>query len=281
MRPLRRRNLGHAAEQSLRWTRAHEHEAVATKDNKGSAAAQPSLPLRRLQRKRLRVAAPARGARAPPGAQRTSRCLRRADGRAEVHQRLREIARALDRHEAFGKPPNVLLGGGQFVFNRVKPCHHPFHIAVDRRNPGIERDRRDRRGGIGPDAGQVGERRLALWKRSTVMRDHRLGAGMQMPRARVIAEPGPQLEHVLERGCRERAHVRPARGKAREIRRDRLRRGLLQHDLGEPNPIRVGPLARHGAPRQRATVAVVPGQEIGRARMARRCGALSSDGPNC
>src|SRR5262249_44281589 len=130
-----------------------------------------------------------------------------------------------------------------------------------------------------------GERRLALWKVSAMALDHGLGAGVQMSRARIIAEPGPELEHVLERRRRERAHARPARGKTREIGYDRLGRGLLQHDLGEPDAIGVGPVAGQCAPGKLAAVAVVPSQEIGaeisavRARRLRR--TLSPLHPNC
>src|SRR6516165_3346606 len=92
MRPLRGWHLGHAAEQSRRWARAHKHEAVAANDHERRAAAQPSFFLRRLERKRLGIAAPARGARAHPWTQRAGRLLRRADGRAEVHDCLRKIA---------------------------------------------------------------------------------------------------------------------------------------------------------------------------------------------
>src|SRR2546425_4091756 len=75
VRPLRRRNLGHAAEQPPWWARAQEHEAVAAKHDERRAAAQPPLLLRRLHRKRLGVAARSRGARAPPGTQHTGRRL--------------------------------------------------------------------------------------------------------------------------------------------------------------------------------------------------------------
>ena len=196
-----------------------------------------------------------------------------------------EIAGAFGRHETRGEPPNLGLGRGQFGGDGVEPRHHPLHVAVDRRGRRVKRDRRDRRRRVGADAGQRGERRLALWKVSAMALDYGLGAGVQMPRARVIAEPGPELEHVLERRRRERAHARPARGKAREIGYDRLGRGLLQHDLGEPDAIGVGPFTGQRAPGKLAAMAVVPGQEIGaeisadRARRLRR--ALSPLHPNC
>ena len=46
-------------------------------------------------------------------------------------------------------------------------------------------------------------------------------------------------------------------------RLDRRDRRLLQHDLGQPDPIGIGGLAGPGAPRQVAPVAVVPGEKIG------------------
>ena len=102
--------------------------------------------------------------------------------------------------------------------------------------------------------------------------DHRLGAGMQISRARVIAEPGPQPEHLLERRRGQRPHVRPARGEAGEIGRDRLHGGLLQHDLGEPHAIRDRASRRRHPPRQRAAMAVVPGEQVaagsGRSRLS-------------
>ena len=103
-------------------------------------------------------------------------------------------------------------------------------------------------------------------KAAAVPLDHGFRAGVQIARARVVAEPGPGFEHVFERRARKTSHVRPAREKARVIRRDRLHRGLLQHDLGEPDAIGIGPLAGRRAPRQMPAMAVVPGEQCGRIR---------------
>ena len=96
--------------------------------------------------------------------------------------------------------------------------------------------------------------------------NHRLGAGMQISRPRVVAQAGPEPEHLVERRQRECAHSGPTRGEAREIRSNSLDRGLLQHDLGEPHAIRIGPLAGQCAPRKHTAVPVVPPQE-GRRRV--------------
>ena len=115
----------------------------------------------------------------------------------------------------------------------------------------VERDRRDRGRRVGADAGERAQRLLGAGKSSAVLLDHGLGAGMQVAGARVVAEPGPELEHVVERRGGKLRDRRKAREEARIIRSDRLHGGLLQHDLGEPDPIGIGALAV----RARATAA--------------------------
>ncbi len=222
------------------------------------------FPLRRLARKRLRIAAQPRRAIRHPGAERAGRLHRRADGGAEVHQRLREIAGARVGHERMRQPLNLRLGRRQFLLDREQPRHHPLDIAVDRHRAGIEGDRRNRRRGVAPDAGQRDQLSLGAGKAAAFR--HRDRAGMQVARPRVVAEPGPEPQHVVERRRRERIDIRPAREEAREIRPDRFHGGLLEHDLGEPHAIRVDRLARLRAPRQHAAMAVVPGQQVARLR---------------
>ena len=59
-------------------------------------------------------------------------------------------------------------------------------------------------------------------------------------------------------------HRRPARQKLGVIRRDRLYRGLLQHDLRQPHPVRVRRLAARLPATAARGMAVVPGQQISR-----------------
>ena len=158
------------------------------------------------------------------------------------------------------------LGRRQRFFDREQPCHHALDIAVHRHRRQIEGDRGDRRGGVVADARQRTQRRQIGWKLSAMVLHDRAGASVQITRPRVIAEPGPDPQHVIEAGCGERGHARPALNKAREIRRDRLDRGLLQHDLGQPDPIGIGPRTFARPPRQNPPMAVVPGEQIGRVR---------------
>jgi len=92
MRPLRGRHLGHAAEQPLGRTRAHQHHAVAAHQHEGRAAAEFSFALRCLDGKTLSVAAGTRGAGVHPGAEHASRLLRRAHGGTEIHQGLPNVS---------------------------------------------------------------------------------------------------------------------------------------------------------------------------------------------
>ena len=97
-------------------------------------------------------------------------------------------------------------------------------------------------------------------------------AGVHVPGARVIAETRPEAQHIIETGGREPVDRRPPREKARIVGADGLDRGLLQHDLGKPDAVGIGPFAAQRAPwlqapRQYAGVPVVPGEQIsGRGR---------------
>ena len=81
---------------------------------------------------------------------------------------------------------------------------------------------------------------------------------MEIARAGIIAEPGPHPQHVILRGAAERGDIWPARQKLQEIRPDGFDAGLLQHDFGQPDPVRIGPLARRRAPRQPTPMPVIP-----------------------
>ena len=112
-----------------------------------------------------------------------------------------------------------------------------------------------------------------------MLQHHHHGAGMQVARPRIIAKPGPHAQDIVERGARQRPDVGPARDELLEVGPDRLDPGLLQHDLGKPDPVRVGQLAGRRPPRQLAPVPVVPGEQVcgavaashGGERLASRC----------
>ena len=65
------------------------------------------------------------------------------------------------------------------------------------------------------------------------------GAAMQVARAAVVAEPAPGGQHVVERRRGERAHVGKSRQEALVVAEHRRHLGLLQHDLGQPDAVRI------------------------------------------
>src|SRR5262249_53541468 len=87
--------------------------------------------------------------------------------------------------------------------------------------------------------------------------------------AGVIPKPRPFAQHVLARRGGERLGCRPQIQEPREVRLHRSRHGLLQHYLGQPDFVWVGPPFAP-APGQIAAIAVVPGEQ----RPARLCGRL-------
>src|SRR5580704_4227864 len=97
-------------------------------------------------------------------------------------------------------------------------------------------------------------------------------------RAAVVAETAPELENALDRRHREAGHVGKGGQKALVVRNDRRDLRLLQHDLREPDPIRV---ARVLPGQVTPAVRLLPGNEARCERMrqeayrpARRCRAF-------
>src|SRR5262249_2612795 len=75
---------------------------------------------------------------------------------------------------------------------------------------------------------------------------------------RVVAKPSPLGEHLLELGPCQCHNAGPPGEEARIIGDHRSDRGLLQHDLGKPNGVRVGLPACRRTPWQLAPLAVAP-----------------------
>src|SRR5579872_6709380 len=92
-KPVRARHLRHAAEQALLGARAHQ-KVIATGDDKGRAPAKLAGFSWRFARKTFLIATSARDAAFVQGTERASRLSRRTDGRPQIHQRLRTVARA-------------------------------------------------------------------------------------------------------------------------------------------------------------------------------------------
>ena len=188
---------------------------------------------------------------------------RRADRGAQIEQRLGEVRRpGLRRRittEAAPRAAQPRSGLWQLLADCEQPRHHALDIAVHRHPRHTERDRADRSGGVVADPRQRAQSGRIAWERAR--RDHGAGAGVQVAGASIVAKARPGGEHILQRRDGERRDGGEA-GYEPFIVRDRRRNGgLLQHDLAEPDMVRIGDLARCRAPGQRPPMAVIPGEQ--------------------
>ena len=190
----------------------------------------------------------------------TAGAARGADGRAQVHHRLREIAGTRVGRDRVGCRAQFGHCSGERPFNREQPRHHARDIGIDHDRAFPKGDRGDRGGGVRADAGEFAQARFG--RGEAAARDHGTRAGMEIARAGVVTKPRPG-RHQIGLGCRrQRLDARPARDEFGEARRDRGDGGLLEHDLGQPHAVGVGRVtARRGAPRQRARVPIVPSEQ--------------------
>ena len=153
-------------------------------------------------------------------------------------------------------PPGAAAGSPPASGRRRarEPRRHPLDVAVQHRHRLAEGDRGDRRRGVVADPGEP--RQPCRVGRKASAGDpppppHGAGAPAGSSRGRTTAPAPPRA--APPPGPRPRE----ARQEALVVGEDGLDPGLLEHDLGEPDPVRVAcPAARAGPP-----VAVVPGEE--------------------
>ena len=242
---LQRRQLPQPAEQPL-GPAPHEHELAGVLDPDQRAGQQRQLALLLAPRDHGELVLPA-GARSlamhGDRADQATRRGRRAQRRAELHEALVEIARrgglGQRLHQRAGALPQRLHPRGRLdvVLDREHPREHPRDVAVDQRRALIERDRRDRARRVRADPGYPAElgrtpRQLAAPRLPNGAR-----AGPQVPRPRVVAEPAPGSEHVVERCGGEHRNRRKLRHPALPVRDHRRHPRLLQHDLADPDRV--------------------------------------------
>ena len=183
-----------------------------------------------------------RAARAREWTHQAARRGRGADRRAELHEALVQIARRevlrQGRHELASRLPDRAHADRRLdvVLDRERAREHARHVAIDERCALAERDRGDRASRVGSDPGHAAQ--LARARRKA--RPDRLGPGVQIARARVVAEAGPRGEHVVERRRRERLDRRESPHPALPVRDHGRDPRLLQHDLADPDRVGIG-----------------------------------------
>ncbi len=255
---LDHRRLPESAEEAV-LAALREEDARAGREDRGD---HPHLGHRALLRDDGQlVDAPgrARSARAGDRAGVAARRARGADRRAELHQGLVEASRAGEREHPSRRLPEE-LPGRTGVDRRVDPLdagEDARDVAVDQRLGKIEREARDRAGGVGPDAVERAKRVGVRGELAAEALDDLARSQVERPRAPVVAEPAPHREHVVDARLGEAPRRRKSRHEALEIGDHRLDPGLLEHDLADPDGVRMA----RPTPRQIAGNAAEPGDE--------------------
>ena len=108
--------------------------------------------------------------------------------------------------------------------------------------------------------------------RKTAASRHLPGAGDEVARPGIVAEPRPLAQHLFVGSGRQGLDRRPAFDEAAEARRHGRDRGLLQHHLAQPDDVGVGRrAARRASPRKRAGVGIIMSKQP----LAARCSSDS------
>lgn len=174
--------------------------------------------------------------------------------RAQVHEPLVEVAGRLAGDGFLGQPPQL---GLRLAGHAVDARQDAPHVAVDDGQPQAEGDRAD------------GARRVAphAWELQDLLEGAREAAGVaggdvarrrvQVARPRVVTEPGPQREDVVEGRLGQRIHRRKARHPAVPVGGHGLEPRLLRHHLADPDGVGVARLA----PRQGSPVTAIESQD--------------------
>ncbi len=247
LRDLQGRQLPQPTEQPLGGA-AHDHDLVAARDPQERAGEHRQLArllAHRHHRELVLTTRRVRGAQLRERADEAARLGWRAHGGAELHQALVEIAgrrylRQRGHQLACPRPQRLSSGGALDVgLDREHAAEHPGDVAIDERRALAVRDRCDRARGVGPDARHLAQLGGAAGQGAAPRGAHLLSAAMQIARARVIAEACPRREDVVERCAGEGVHRREPRHPALPVRDHGGDAGLLQHDLADPDRIRV------------------------------------------
>src|ERR1035438_3076326 len=184
-----------------------------------------------------------------------------ADGFPREYEAIRALAGVGDYTAAaiasiaFGLPRAVVDGNVMRVVARLQARHHAHHIAIHHRTRQAESDARDGRGGVIAHACERADG--LIFARKPVRVRYLLGRAPQVASARVISQAAPQRQHFIFGGRRQGPRGGKALQEALVVRDGRLRPGLLQHDLRNPDAVGV----RSAPPRQIAMAFPVPVDE--------------------
>ena len=135
---------------------------------------------------------------------------------------------------------------------------HPFDVGFGGGQPLAERERRHRRRHVFAEAGEGGEDARVARNHPAVVAHDLLRRPPEVSGARVVAETRPRGEDAVLAGAGERREVGKSCDECVVALLDRAHCRLLEHDFGDPDPIRVV----RPAPGEAAVFATKPGEEL-------------------
>src|SRR5882762_5974786 len=184
---------------------------------------------------------------------------RRAPGGAEVHQGLIVVIGAAGGYERFREVPDGLRAtqGLDPARSQKDPPQDAPHIRVHHRGVPAVGEGQDGACRVAADAFHAPERRAVLREAPVVTGDGLSRDAVKIGRAAVVAERAPGLRHFGRAGAGQVLEGRVARQELVVLRDDAVDLGLLEHDLGDEDAVRLA----GAAPGQIAAVACVPGEK--------------------
>ncbi len=272
---LAARKLPEAAEEArLRPTLDQPATVVFEYHDRGPVVGPTRSPARGRDRPRVRQL-PDRPAAERDRAGPAVRMPREADGLSQFHDRFRELPRAVRGDQSGEREFQTPSGPGRPGIAGLPgpPGRHAEPVGLERDGRRPEREARDGPGDVRADPGQRLQLRDRLGQLASALGDQPAGRGVEVPRPGVVARPLPGLEDGGRRRGGEVAHGREPGEEPLVERYHRRDPGLLEHHLGDPDPVRIAV----AAPRERPPVAREPGDERRPERRVKRTGAGRRD----
>ena len=189
--------------------------------------------------------------------QRTHRAPRRSGSThrgPQLHERLIPIPGPIGIDELAGSLPQARSRG---VLEVEEAGQHAPHVSIHGGHYLAVDDARDGARGVLADPRKRPETLGVLREHPAEPLPHDQGRAPEIPGPRIIAEPLPCLEHGLFVSLRKIRHRGKALHPAEVVGNRRLDAGLLEHDLGDPDPVWLPALS----PREVTPVGVVVLQE--------------------
>ena len=133
-----------------------------------------------------------------------------AEGRTQIHHRLGVITHPFIGCVLLGAGPQLFLNGGGAgpAFHGVEAGEHAFYVAIQDRSAFAGGDGEYGTGGGAADTRQGFQLVHGLWKLAVVVSHHHLGSFVQVAGAGVVAEAGPEVQHLVLLGFSQRIYIR-------------------------------------------------------------------------